>query len=255
MKFLIVRVYIDGSFNVMDLVGNFLSLQGVFFPVFGGNGPLWSLSYEVWFYLLAYAVGLIAIKKTFYLPTVIIFVMVACIFSFLDSVYLFCWLIGALAYIKPSNKFSWQMLSFSIFISIYSVIAIQIGSVSVSVSIGHIENYFPNINVARILLSVGVSIIIQQLIFLKPKRGLTIAIDKFGTVMAVFSYTLYLTHYPLLQFLSFVGLKRSNEINTITISFFFLSILMCLIFAWVLYLFFEKHTDALKNQIKRYWVS
>ena len=36
-----------------QLLGNALGLQNIFCDVFAGNDPLWSLSYEMWFYLLA----------------------------------------------------------------------------------------------------------------------------------------------------------------------------------------------------------
>lgn len=44
-------------FNLFDLLGNLLFLQTpastqLWFSPFCGNGPLWSLSYEMWFYLL-----------------------------------------------------------------------------------------------------------------------------------------------------------------------------------------------------------
>src|ERR1035441_502485 len=32
--------------------GNLFFLQSVVSPVFGSNGPLWSLSYEFWYYIL-----------------------------------------------------------------------------------------------------------------------------------------------------------------------------------------------------------
>ena len=32
--------------------GNFFFLQSIVSPVFGSNGPLWSLSYEFWYYII-----------------------------------------------------------------------------------------------------------------------------------------------------------------------------------------------------------
>jgi len=37
--------------NVGGFFGNLFFLQSVRFPVFGSNGPLWSLSYEFWYYI------------------------------------------------------------------------------------------------------------------------------------------------------------------------------------------------------------
>lgn len=59
----IIVFYVDGKlaydFSWQDLIGNFLMLQdfsgvkpGTWFPPFLANYPLWSLSYEWWFYML-----------------------------------------------------------------------------------------------------------------------------------------------------------------------------------------------------------
>lgn len=51
------------SLKVEVLIGNLFMLQdvafvkpGVWFPAFGGNMPLWSLSYEWWFYMMFYPI-------------------------------------------------------------------------------------------------------------------------------------------------------------------------------------------------------
>jgi peptidoglycan/LPS O-acetylase OafA/YrhL len=38
--------------TVPVLLGNFFFLQSIVSPVFGSNGPLWSLSYEFWYYIV-----------------------------------------------------------------------------------------------------------------------------------------------------------------------------------------------------------
>ena len=52
-------VLVSGEWSYRDLIGNLLALQdtmattpGTFVGTFKGNSPLWSLSYELWFYLL-----------------------------------------------------------------------------------------------------------------------------------------------------------------------------------------------------------
>ena len=50
------------SATFWTLLGNVFFLQTLTTPVWGSNGPLWSLAYEFWYYvcfpLLAYALGL-----------------------------------------------------------------------------------------------------------------------------------------------------------------------------------------------------
>jgi len=246
----IIRLVIDGDFDIIVLVANILSLQGVFFPVFGENGPLWSLSYEVWFYVLAYAVGIIVIKKTFDMTAITLFVIVTAIFTYLNSVYLFCWLIGALIYHRSPDRFSLVVLLCSIFLSIYSVVAIQIGSESVSISIKNIDIYLLGVDVSRILLSLSMAIAMQQVLFLKPTNKISISADKIGTIMAASSYTLYLVHLPMLHLLSYLGVERADKVNFYTISVYLFTICVCLVVSWLLYLLFEKHTIVVRQYIK-----
>jgi peptidoglycan/LPS O-acetylase OafA/YrhL len=245
-----IRLIINGTFNILDLVGNTFSLQGIFCSSFGGNTPLWSLSYEVWFYILTYAVGIASIRNRSYLPSVVLLILVAAIFTSLSSVYLFCWLIGAMAYIRMPHKFLWKFLFFSFCLLVYAVIAIQIGQDSVSVSVEYLRSYLPSLGVSRILLSLGVATIIQQVLFIKPTHSFIETLEYAGTALAKSSYTLYLTHYPILQLMSYLGLKRAKIINFSSMGVFLGSILICLLVSWFLYLLFEKHTNAVRKSIK-----
>lgn len=44
------------NYSIIDYLGNIFSLQGILVPWV--SGPLWSLAYEVWFYILMGAVAL-----------------------------------------------------------------------------------------------------------------------------------------------------------------------------------------------------
>jgi len=251
----LISIIIDGNFDVPELVANILSLQGVISPTFGGNQPLWSLSYEVWFYVLVFAIGLMVTNTKIHFPSVFLIIFVLCIFTYLSPVYLFCWLIGVIAYVRMPENFSWKVLSISTFLSIYSIITIQIWQDSAAVAVDNLRSYIPSLNVARILLSAGIALIIQQLIFIKPSTTFTKKIEHMGTVFAASSYTLYLTHFPILHLLTHFGLEQAKEINRISIGIFFGSILICLVVSWLMYILFEKHTTLVRASIKKRIVS
>lgn len=186
-------------------------------------------------------------------PSTFLVIVVFCIFTYLNPVYLFCWLIGVIAYVRMPEKFSWKIFSTSTCLCIYSIVAIQIGrdSVLVSASVDNLRSYLPSLNVSRILLSVSIALILQQLIFIKPSTNSTRKIEHMGTIFAASSYTLYLTHYPVLQLLTHFGLERAKEVNGISIGMFFGSIFICLVFSWLMYILFEKHTTLVRRSIKK----
>jgi peptidoglycan/LPS O-acetylase OafA/YrhL len=246
----IVGMIIDGSFEPLIFLANIFSLQGVLVPEFGGNAPLWSLAYEVWFYILALLIGLLVLNpKLNFIPASAV-VLVLCIFTYLSPTYMFCWLIGVMAYTRTPEKLSLQVLLIAIFLSIYSLIGIQIGYATVSVNLGYLQLYFPSLEICRILLAASAALIFQQLILVKPSKNYTIGLDRIGTKFAVFSYTLYLTHYPILELLSYFTLERSKEINQVSVGYFFVALLICLVVAWIMYMLFERHTNLVKSQLK-----
>lgn len=247
----IIRIIVDGSFDIGNLVGNIFALQGILVPPFGENNSLWSLSYEVWFYVLAYAIGLAATKKELHLPSVIMIALVACIFTSLDPIYLFCWLIGAMAYLRMPKRYSWKIMLLSCLIFLFSVAAIEINSESNSLAIERFRDYIPSSDILRILLSISIAAILQQLLFVKPKTSLMRSVDRLGTVLAASSYTLYLTHRPVIQVLWWFGLQRASDINYLTIGIYGGCVVICLMSSWLLYLCFEKHTNRVKNWVKR----
>lgn len=85
--------------SIWSLAGNLLFLQWVLVEPFAGNAPLWSIAYEGWFYLLIFAVGGLVIGQLKRWLVIAIAIAFAIVFSTLDSVYLFCWLIGAGGYL------------------------------------------------------------------------------------------------------------------------------------------------------------
>ncbi len=249
-----VCILVDGSFSGFELIGNIFFLQGIFVYPFGNNAPLWSLSYEVWFYVLAYAVGIFTLNKRYNFLSTSILILITAIFTVLFPVYLFSWLIGAMAYIRRPSDFSWKIFLLAITLCLYSIVAIQVGSKSISVSVEYFTSYFPSLNMSRIFLSAGIAMMIQQVLCLKPKTILMKKLDSLGTMLAASSYTLYLTHVPVLKLLVYLGLNKSDQINISTISIFVITILICLFVGWFVYLLFEKHTDLVKNNIKK-WIS
>ncbi|HRY47654.1 MAG TPA: hypothetical protein P5186_06375 [Candidatus Paceibacterota bacterium] len=86
--------------------GNLFGLQGVLCWSYGGNFPLWSLAYEMWFYFLAGCAAVATSSR----PTnsrlwgFIGVVVCSMVFTRLDATFLFCWLLGAISYSQLSYE-------------------------------------------------------------------------------------------------------------------------------------------------------
>jgi peptidoglycan/LPS O-acetylase OafA/YrhL len=170
------------------------------------------------------------------------------VFTKLETVYLFVWIFGALSILFVPHKNRFVLLS-SIALVFISIALLQFTGESRSIQIGFLS-YLPNRDIIRLIFALFMSIMIQQLLLFIPKRKYAIKIDKAGTYLAKFSYTLYLTHYPLLGLLSYWGFPKSEQVNATSLGFYLLQVLICLVVAYFLYLGFEKHTTVVKKYIK-----
>jgi len=171
------------------------------------------------------------------------------VFTKLEAVYLFVWIFGALSilFVPYKNRF---VLLLSIVLVFISIALLQLTEESRSIQIGFL-NYLPSRDVIRLIFALFMSVMIQQLLLFMPKRKFAIKIDKAGTYLAKFSYTLYLTHYPLLGLLNYWGFPKSEQVNATSVGFYLLQMLICLVVAYVLYLGFEKHTAVVKKYLKQ----
>lgn len=85
-------------------LGSLFFLQGIRTPVFGSNGPLWSLSYEFWYYVL-FPVGLLAVSRKSGVAAKIAYGAAALlILVFIGkyiALYFLIWLLGTLLCLCP----------------------------------------------------------------------------------------------------------------------------------------------------------
>lgn len=245
---IITNILMGYQNDYLSLVGNFFSLQGVF--VEPSDAPLWSLSYEVWFYVLFGAMCCFFMKDKYkkFWPLVILIISFI-VFTRLDYVYLLIWLIGVIIYFYPPLKKSTFRLSSYLILTFVFLIGIQLSSGSRSMSPNVIGSIL-NRDILQILFALFFSLSMVQIIKIEPQNGFFIRIDKLGTKLALFSYTLYLTHYSFIHLFEHFGFPKSKEINLTSLSFFFLEFFICLLAAYLIYLLFEKHTYVVKKWIK-----
>ncbi len=244
----IVQLVRSQSINVMHLLGNLIGLQGVLVPPCSQNEPLWTLSYELWFYVLTWIVGVMAINRH-HLQAGIMLIILALVFTSLKCVFLFCWLIGVFFYICRPTKHSPGMMLCSVGLCLFSIAVHQIAEDSASISLS-IKHYMPSLDASRIILSASLAFLMQQLVIAPPKKKVLTRFDQIGTRLAASSYSLYITHYPVLHLMVYLGLKRASHVNLTTISIFFAVVLFCYLVSWFFYQFFEKHTNIVRKLIK-----
>ena len=238
--------------NWLHFVGNLFAFQEIWVPVFGENAPLWSLSYEMWFYVLIWAVGSYVLRRFFRAIPAALIIFIIVIFTYLDPVYFVCWLFGTFSYAYRPKKKSLGFLFVSLMVLLYGIFAFQIRSESKSISVEILTYLVPSAEFAKLLVAAGAALLIQQLVLMVPKAPAAIALDRLGAKLAVFSYTLYLIHFPAMQLAAFLfHLNPATQLEMSSISRFLWIATSCLVCAYLMYLLFEKRTAEMRSWLKQ----
>lgn len=230
-------------------IGNLFSLQGICCKSL--VSPFWSLSYEVWFYIIlgALAVLLMAKKDCKIILGLIVFVAATSVFVLgLKMHYLLIWMMGAVAYLsRPKKKNKW-VLFLSLIGLFTSILYFQLSKDTRSLEYA-VEG--SNKELIEIVMSLMVCLLIQQVILIEPSSFFSKWIEKKVGSMAKFSYTLYLSHrIVFLWIIAFVWAKDSCQFTILGIVQFLMIIIATLFACWLLYLISERYSPTIKKYMK-----
>ena len=207
------------SFSPREFFGNLLMLQdwdyakpGVWFGTFLGNDPLWSLSYEWWFYLLGHPL-LLTLAKSRCRVWIILACSLASWFSFLAfpnhlslvGTYLIVWWAGAELALWCTHPVGYHVSSLPDILWSLGMLAAAglvpiVESGGLDLRGGHDMGIYPYLTLRHFVLAFGcvaVALAWRKLHF----KGFDRSIGLFA-VFAPVAYGIYLFHYPILVQLS-----------------------------------------------------
>lgn len=173
-----------------------LFLNGFFGSTINSNGPLWSLSYEVWLYFIFYffLIGLKTRYKWLSAMSIIAFLILASLHTYgerlLFARYSLVWAAGTAVYLflcLPSDFKVKNLLAFPA--ALVGLFAIYYGRAFIVTDMN--EEVWP-FNVMFGLFFA---------IFLAMRISIPRFLKNFGKKIAAFAYTLYLIHFPIYLFL------------------------------------------------------
>jgi peptidoglycan/LPS O-acetylase OafA/YrhL len=236
------------QYNAEILLGNVLFLQYIFVPTFGSDSPLWSLSYEFWYYMLFPLLALtlcrtsMPVKKrlAYAVGAVVIVVFVS---ERLRS-YFTIWLLGAGILLLPmmadglSGKLGKLKAGLCLSALPVSLVCVQL-----------LKSKTQSGMLLDVMTGAACALFIYGL--LQDRRVREIDLYSRGCqFFSQFSYTLYLTHMPLLFFLRQCLLtdRRWNP-DFIHLLMGLLIVIAALIYAYVVALFTERKTDICRRRL------
>lgn len=239
----------DTPFQWSTAIGNLFNLQGICCKSL--VSPFWSLSYEVWFYIIlgVLAVLLKASKDTKKLLYIVLFVASVSVFVLgLKMHYLFIWLMGAVAYLTKPQKKNKVVLFLSIAGLFAAILYWQLSKDTRSLDFA-VEG--TNKELMEIIMSLMVCLLIQQAILFEPQNKIEKCFEKGFGKLASFSYTLYLSHrIVFLWIVAFIFPEDTCQFTVKGVLIFLAIILITLLCCWAIYLFSERYSPRIKKHLK-----
>lgn len=239
----IFRYAVTDCWGPLVAFGNLLFLQGIAVPTFGSNGPLWSLSYEFWYYAL-FPLLLFGTSRA---TRLVYKVICLCLAIFLG----YCvgrpilsafpiWLLGAaLAWLKPLPES-------------YSRTTIAAGAVAFLGAIG-LSRAHASLPDLAIDLIVGASFgLLIAGILAERLESPAPWYEPAARGLAGMSYTLYLVHLPLLVFLNAWLVSDGSRGPLTWLRLCFLAGVCVLVFgyAWTVSALTERRTATARNYVR-----
>jgi peptidoglycan/LPS O-acetylase OafA/YrhL len=228
-------------------LGNLAFLQSIFFQSFGSNSPLWSLSYEFWYYML-FPLLILTLARTSGWRLRICYVAVATlIFMMVGSriaVYFLMWLAGAFVALPRLAKWRESRRGFGL-----------LGWVSVAAFGGAltISRFDALSRFGDLHLFVIAFLFVPVLDAIVRIKGQVrpSAYASLSRLLAGFSYTLYLTHMPLLFFIrAKLASQPRWQPDGLHLAFGAAIVLAVLTYAYGVFWLTESRTDWVRSYVR-----
>jgi peptidoglycan/LPS O-acetylase OafA/YrhL len=182
-------------------LGNVLFLQSIYVPELGSNGPLWSLSYEFWYYCLfpiLYIGILHAESWRGRALGIVAALLVAAIVSRAILFYFPIWLMGTVLCLLPQKK---NLFGRSAFRAALALAGLAFAVAVVAGHLSFVQNFYGHSTlVSDYVTAIGFSMLLYVLTHdnrpMQPSRY-----ARLSQAAAGFSYTLYVVHMPFIVFL------------------------------------------------------
>ena len=184
------------------LLGNAAYLQEIVTPTFGSNGPLWSLSYEFWYYMMFPCLAL-ALLGRIAAPRRIAFALAPLAIAYfvgpLIAAYFLIWLFGLAVFVMPpAGRGGLPPTVWWAAVAAAAAAALAALALSRSGGLGLIGSDF----VVALAFATLIYMLTQAPVrAAEPAEGRT-GFGRLAHFLAGFSYTLYLIHLPILVFLT-----------------------------------------------------
>jgi peptidoglycan/LPS O-acetylase OafA/YrhL len=236
---------IASSMDASTFLGNLLFLQGILTGSLGSNGPLWSLSYEWWYYCIFALIGVSATSSSRFR---LFYLLGAIALTYLLPeklvVWGLIWLLGVGAYAWTKSGFHCPNFALGVAMLALAVVVSRTShSVNTIASPESISRDFA-LGLSYVVALVGAS-----------RSSFVVRFKRLHGWLANFSYTTYIFHFPFMIFSVSVlyqvaGLQFRVQPDGEGLLYLFVELVVVYCYCYFWALVAEKHTDAVRSYLQ-----
>lgn len=248
LLFCTIVYYIVGEKpDFAKILGNLLSLQGVFVSPEGGI--MWTMPYIVWSYVFIFSLILLSSYNNNYIHFgMFLFLSVLCIFLvFPHPCCFFMVALGTFCYFIKRIRIRRPFMFISLIVFVVTAVLAKFAKPSISREPTILNSL--NVDVLNCIEAFFLSILISQ--WAKNTKVVVSLFTRFTTSISMISYSVYLTHFQTIRLLHWVGFEKMDDVCFRSCTYYFVEIIICFVVGYVFYLLVEKPTNILKYKIKR----
>lgn len=242
----------SNDYSLLSFGGNLLGLQTILVPNFGGNYALWSLAYETWYYVQfpLLALALFGHGRFRRAACAAAFVLLVVALPGMISMYFMLWLLGAaFSRIELHCQNGLRLVLGILILGLFSYYRLT----------GSNNELVPQSFVQDMVCSVPLLLLLSSLHQpVDPSSSPRfLRINGIATFFSEFSFTLYVTHLPLIYLAIHIGRTTigRQQLNPYAATDYlrYGAILLALTaFAYLFYLGFERHTFRIRRAVKHW---
>lgn len=233
-----MRVDVAERLGLVTFLGNVAFLQGLFVPTFGSNSPLWSLAYEFWYYIWYPALLLAVVKRRF--SVALVALILAVLFPSMTLGFV-VWALGGLLYRIDQTGLGKSLKRKTAVTALLGGVIILFTSITMSRLA-----LFPG-EVSDILVGVCFMLLLWSLLLVQPRLPRYLRPGMLYGARA--SFSLYVTHFPLVVLFSGYALDERLLNGDRAVALLLGAYGIALAFGWVFAWLTEARTDKVRKAL------
>ncbi|MGE0457322.1 MAG: acyltransferase family protein [Bauldia sp.] len=235
----IVADSLEIPFTFSSIVLHAVGLNEVIVDTTRANPPLWSLAYEIWFYILGGAVALL-VGRRYVLQGIAILACIIIVFSILNASYLLFWIFGGITVSVLPFRFNGQAVIGCALAAVGFILAELSSPGAPWTSAIQWHSLFNG------LLCVGLGLALPRLAEIRIRQRAVIFLATAGSAV---SYSMYVVHYPFLLLVAAYVVTPVTTLSTANVLQLLLAATICILACLAFYFCTEKWTTLLRRTI------